>query len=338
MADVQIRSVVKSYGESQILKGIDLDIQDGEFVVFVGPSGCGKSTLLRSIAGLEEVNGGELRIGGRVVNDVPPAERGIAMVFQSYALYPHMNLFDNMAFGLKLAKVPKAEIEAAVMHAARILHIDHLLERKPKELSGGQRQRVAIGRAIVRQPQVFLFDEPLSNLDAALRHETRLELARLHEELGTTIVYVTHDQVEAMTLGDRIAVFNEGRIEQVGTPLQVYERPHNRFVAGFLGAPRINFLPVQALPGLPLPTRTESIGLRPEHMRLQDPAGSRLAGEITLIEYLGDACIAHVRVEGLPQPLAVKLGAGVSWQRHQRVGLDWADERLLAFDAQGLRL
>ncbi len=340
MAGLQFRGVAKSYGEGldPVVRSLDLEVRDGEFMVLVGPSGCGKSTSLRMLAGLEDVSAGEIFIGGREVTHLPPAERGVAMVFQSYALYPHMSVAENMGFALKMAGRPRAEIDAAVHKAARSLQLDALLARKPRELSGGQRQRVAIGRAIVRQPQVFLFDEPLSNLDAALRHETRLELARLHEELGTTIVYVTHDQVEAMTLGDRIAVFNEGRIEQVGTPLQVYERPHNRFVAGFLGAPRINFLPVQALPGLPLPTRTESIGLRPEHLRLQDPAGSRLAGEITLIEYLGDACIAHVRVEGLPQPLAVKLGAGVSWQRHQRVGLDWADERLLAFDAQGLRL
>jgi multiple sugar transport system ATP-binding protein len=242
LADVRLVGVCKSFGDVHVLRDIDLEIRDGEFMVFVGPSGCGKSTLLRTIAGLEDITGGELSIGGRVVNDVPPADRGIAMVFQSYALYPHMNLYDNMAFGLQLAKVPAAEIEAAVRQAARILHIEHLLERKPKDLSGGQRQRVAIGRAIVRKPAVFLFDEPLSNLDAALRVKMRVEFARLHEQLRTTMVYVTHDQVEAMTLADRIVVLSAGRIEQVGTPLELYEHPCNLFVAGFIGSPKMNFL------------------------------------------------------------------------------------------------
>ena len=242
MADVRLTGVEKAYGDIRILHGIDLEIRDGEFMVFVGPSGCGKSTLLRSIAGLEEITGGTLTIGGRVVNDVPPAERGIAMVFQSYALYPHMNLFDNMAFGLKLAKVPKAEIETAVRAAAKILHIEHLLDRKPRDLSGGQRQRVAIGRAIVRKPEVFLFDEPLSNLDAALRVRMRYEFAKLHEDLKTTMIYVTHDQVEAMTLADRIVVLSAGKVEQVGSPLELYEHPCNLFVAGFIGSPKMNFL------------------------------------------------------------------------------------------------
>ncbi|MDE2159599.1 MAG: ATP-binding cassette domain-containing protein, partial [Burkholderiales bacterium] len=227
MAEVKLSGVGKAYGDVQILRGIDLEIRDGEFMVFVGPSGCGKSTLLRTIAGLEDITEGELRIGGRVVNDVPPAERGIAMVFQSYALYPHMDLYDNMAFGLKLAKVPKDEIDRAVMQAAKILHIEHLLQRKPKDLSGGQRQRVAIGRAIVRKPEVFLFDEPLSNLDTALRVKMRYEFAKLHEQFGTTMVYVTHDQVEAMTLADRIVVLQAGRIEQVGAPMALYEHPCN---------------------------------------------------------------------------------------------------------------
>ena len=242
MADVVLKKVQKSYGEVQVLRDIDLEVHDGEFMVFVGPSGCGKSTLLRTIAGLEDITGGQLSIGGRVVNDLPPAERGIAMVFQSYALYPHMNLYDNMAFGLQLAKVPKAQIDSAVQQAARILHIEHLLQRKPKDLSGGQRQRVAIGRAIVRKPEVFLFDEPLSNLDAALRVKMRVEFARLHEQLRTTMIYVTHDQVEAMTLADRIVVLSAGRIEQVGSPLALYEHPCNLFVAGFLGSPPMNFL------------------------------------------------------------------------------------------------
>src|SRR6476659_3560647 len=242
MADVQLSGVTKDFGEVRILHGIDLRIRDGEFMVFVGPSGCGKSTLLRVIAGLEEISAGELRIGERVVNEVPPAERGIAMVFQSYALYPHMSLYDNMAFGLKLAKVPNAEIDREVQNAAKLLHIEHLLQRKPKDVSGGQRQRVAIGRAIVRKPQVFLFDEPLSNLDSALRVEMRLEITKLHQAMGATMIYVTHDQTEAMTLADRIVVLNAGRIEQVGSPMELYEHPDNVFVAGFIGSPRMNFL------------------------------------------------------------------------------------------------
>jgi multiple sugar transport system ATP-binding protein len=242
VADVKLQGVAKAYGATKILHGVDLEIRDGEFMVFVGPSGCGKSTLLRVIAGLEDITGGTLSIGGRVVNEVPPAERGIAMVFQSYALYPHMNLYDNMAFGLKLAKLPKDQIDASVRQAAKILNIEHLLERKPKDLSGGQRQRVAIGRAIVRKPEVFLFDEPLSNLDTALRVRMRYEFAKLHQELKTTMVYVTHDQVEAMTLADRIVVLSAGQIEQVGTPLGLYEHPRNLFVAKFIGSPEMNIL------------------------------------------------------------------------------------------------
>ena len=247
MAEVRLVKVQKAFESVHVLRDIDLEIRDGEFMVFVGPSGCGKSTLLRVIAGLEDITGGTLSIGGRTVNDVAPAERGIAMVFQSYALYPHMNLFDNMAFGLKLAKMSDAEIKQVVTHAAKILNIEHLLDRKPKELSGGQRQRVAIGRAIVRKPEVFLFDEPLSNLDAALRVRMRYEFAKLHEELKTTMIYVTHDQVEAMTLADRIAVLSAGRIEQVGSPLALYEHPDNIFVAGFIGSPRMNFVPADVI-------------------------------------------------------------------------------------------
>ena len=238
MANVLLKSLKKSFGDLTIIPGIDLEIRDGEFMVFVGPSGCGKSTLLRVIAGLEDITGGTLSIGGRVVNDVPPAERGIAMVFQSYALYPHMNLYDNMAFGLKLAKMPADEIDRLVRQAAKILNIEHLLERKPKDLSGGQRQRVAIGRAIVRKPEVFLFDEPLSNLDAALRVRMRYEFAKLHDDLKSTMIYVTHDQVEAMTLADRIVVLSAGKIEQVGSPLDLYAHPDNLFVAGFIALKR----------------------------------------------------------------------------------------------------
>ena len=328
MASVMLRGVAKAYGETRILHDIDLDIRDGEFMVFVGPSGCGKSTLLRSIAGLEEISGGELSIGGRRVNELPPSERGIAMVFQSYALYPHMNLFDNMAFGLKLAKVPKAEIETAVRNAARILHIEHLLERKPKDLSGGQRQRVAIGRAIVRQPEVFLFDEPLSNLDAALRVRMRYEFAKLHEELKTTMVYVTHDQVEAMTLADRIVVLQAGRIEQVGTPMELYEQPDNLFVAGFIGSPKMNFLAAELVKAnaseavLRLADGTQirahvdasraapgakvTLGIRPEHFEIGG-TGNLLSTTVTFVESLGGTTHAYCAYPGVEDALTCEF-------------------------------
>src|SRR3989449_5472749 len=242
MADVTLRKVVKRYDEVEAVRGIDLDIADHEFVVLVGPSGCGKSTTLRMIAGLEEVSAGDIVIGGDIVNDVPPKDRDIAMVFQNYALYPHMTVFENMSFGLKLRRIPKAEIRTRVEHAAKILDITDLLGRRPKQLSGGQRQRVAMGRAIVRNPKVFLFDEPLSNLDAKLRVQMRTEIKRVHQKVKTTTVYVTHDQVEAMTLADRVVVMNGGRVEQVGTPNDLYHRPRTRFVAGFIGSPTMNFL------------------------------------------------------------------------------------------------
>src|SRR3954447_197254 len=243
MATVTLNGLQKSYGDVQIIKGVDLQVDDREFCVFVGPSGCGKSTLLRMIAGLEEITAGELMIDGKRVNDVPPSERGLAMVFQSYALYPHMSVADNMGFSLRLAGVSKEERRAKVAEAARILHLDALLDRKPKELSGGQRQRVAIGRAIVRKPKVFLFDEPLSNLDAALRVQMRIALARLHDELAATMIYVTHDQVEAMTMADKIVVLQGGVVEQAGTPLELYHHPRNLFVAGFIGSPKMTFFP-----------------------------------------------------------------------------------------------
>ncbi len=244
MAGLTLRKVVKRFGHVEVIHGVDLDISDGEFVVFVGPSGCGKSTLLRMIAGLEELTDGELRIGDQVVNDVEPAARGVAMVFQTYALYPHMNVEQNMGFGLRMAGVPKEDIKARVGQAAEILHLTPLLTRRPKQLSGGQRQRVAIGRAIVREPKVFLFDEPLSNLDAELRVQMRIEISKLHSDLETTMIYVTHDQVEAMTLADKIVVLNRGKIEQVGKPMDLYERPANLFVAGFIGSPKMNFLKI----------------------------------------------------------------------------------------------
>jgi multiple sugar transport system ATP-binding protein len=242
MSSVLVRNVRKSFGTTEVLKDITLNVEEGEFVVLVGPSGCGKSTLLRTIAGLEPLTAGTITIGGRTVNDLPPAKREIAMVFQSYALYPHLNVYNNMAFGLKFARVPKIEIDSRVNEAARILQLESLLHRRPRELSGGQRQRVAIGRAIVRKPQVFLFDEPLSNLDAALRINTRIEIAKLHKLLKATIVYVTHDQVEAMTLANKIVVMNQGRIEQIGKPMDLYYKPANMFVAGFIGSPAMNFI------------------------------------------------------------------------------------------------
>src|SRR5512144_1397414 len=245
MSEVALRSVVKRFDDVEAVRAIDLDIPDNEFVVLVGPSGCGKSTTLRMIAGLEEVTSGNISIGGEVVNDLPPKDRDIAMVFQNYALYPHMTVYDNMAFGLKMRKFPKPEIEKRVREAADILGIQELLKRKPRQLSGGQRQRVALGRAIVRHPQVFLFDEPLSNLDAKLRVQMRVELKKLHERLGTTAIYVTHDQVEAMTLGDRVVVMRDGRVQQVGDPMELYNSPANRFVAGFIGSPAMNFAPVR---------------------------------------------------------------------------------------------
>jgi ABC-type sugar transport system ATPase subunit len=313
MSEVKIEKLCKSYGPVEVLKDIDLTVEDGSFVVLVGPSGCGKSTLLRSIAGLEPVNSGNMTIGGRQVNDLPPAQREIAMVFQSYALYPHMDVYNNMAFGLKFAKTPKAEIDARVNEAARILQLEPLLKRRPRELSGGQRQRVAIGRAIVRKPQVFLFDEPLSNLDAALRINTRVEIAKLHKMLKATIVYVTHDQVEAMTLADKIVVMNKGRVEQTGKPLDLYYKPNNLFVAGFIGSPAMNFLPAQVKKGgilalsdgqelkTTLPSSCKAgdrvtLGFRPEHMTLGGSGKFALTGIIDIIERLGESGFAHVRL------------------------------------------
>jgi len=321
MAELQIRGMRKRFGEVEVLHGIDLDVHDGEFMVFVGPSGCGKSTLLRLIAGLEDASEGDILIGGRSVAQADAADRGVAMVFQSYALYPHMTVAENMGFALRMAGESKAEVAAQVGRVTEILQITPLLDRKPKALSGGQRQRVAIGRAIVRRPQVFLFDEPLSNLDAALRVQMRIELARLHQELGTTMVYVTHDQVEAMTLGQRIAVFNGGRLEQVGAPLELFERPGNRFVAGFLGSPRMNFIAAEPVPGAGPGTRLRSaagelevahkveaacvMGVRPEDLRIV-PRGQGLAARVDLVEHLGDLVIAYATLAGSGEAIAVK--------------------------------
>jgi multiple sugar transport system ATP-binding protein/alpha-glucoside transport system ATP-binding protein len=285
------------------MHGIDLDIEDGEFVVFVGPSGCGKSTLLRMIAGLEEISGGTVSIADEVVNDVAPAKRGVAMVFQTYALYPHMDVYKNMAFGLRQAKTPEEEIDRRVRKAADVLHITDYLHRTPKALSGGQRQRVAIGRAIVREPEVFLFDEPLSNLDAALRVQTRLEIARLHERLGATMIYVTHDQVEAMTLADKIVVLRDGRIEQVGSPIDLYERPDNAFVAQFIGSPKMNFFAPSILaetaPTI-LGSRLDgnvTVGIRPEHLRRTDGDDVVISAKLELIEHLGEYALVHLICE-----------------------------------------
>jgi len=294
MAAISLRNVVKKYGkgkgELQVIHGIDAEIADREFIVIVGPSGCGKSTLLRMVAGLEEISGGEISIGGRVVNDLEPAERDIAMVFQNYALYPHMSVFDNMAYGLKIRKLPVAEIKARVDKAAGILELGHLLDRKPRQLSGGQRQRVAMGRAIVRQPQVFLFDEPLSNLDAKLRAQTRLEIQKLHRELGITSLFVTHDQVEAMTLAQRMIVMNAGRMEQFGTPEEVYHRPASTFVASFIGSPPMNLLK-QAQGG-----RNGAItGIRPEHLDVGD-SGWEVRTET--VEMLGAERLVYGRLGG----------------------------------------
>jgi len=325
MAQVSVRKVEKAYdGGVMAVRGIDLEVADGEFVVLVGPSGCGKSTTLRMIAGLEEISGGEIWIGGRRVNDVPPRDRDIAMVFQNYALYPHMSVFDNMAFGLKLRGLPKPDIKARVDEAARILDIVPLLARKPKALSGGQRQRVAMGRAIVRNPKVFLFDEPLSNLDAKLRVQMRTEIKRVHQAVCTTTVYVTHDQVEAMTLADRVVVMNGGVIEQVGPPQELYHRPRTRFVAGFIGSPGMNFLPVRLRDGavhlgdgqaLPVPParldryaphrdRDMLLGLRPEHLtdtrEPGRPGFAPLLAQVDVVEPMGMETMVHFALAGTP--------------------------------------
>ena len=329
MAQITLKQVSKSYGDLQVIPGVDLQVEDGEFLVFVGPSGCGKSTMLRMLAGLESITSGEVLFDGQRVNDVGSSERGAAMVFQSYALYPHMTVAENMGFALRMAGHGKAERQQAVEEVAQTLQLTHLLDRYPKQLSGGQRQRVAIGRAIVRRPKVFLFDEPLSNLDAALRVQMRIELARLHEQLRTTMIYVTHDQTEAMTLGDRIAVFSQGRIEQVGAPMDLYRQPANRFVAEFLGSPKINVLDYRwdgatrqarfgasglgmDLGALRLPeaalAQGTCLGWRPESLQLCPP-GEGLPGQVEFIEQLGDVTVVYVRSPAHPELLAVKHSA-----------------------------
>lgn len=351
MAEVTLRNVKKSYGALEVVHGVDLNIKSGEFVVFVGPSGCGKSTLLRMIAGLEHISAGEISIGGNVVNDVPSPKRGISMVFQSYALYPHMNVFDNMAFGLKLAKTPADEIDRTVRNAAEVLQIQDYLDRMPKALSGGQRQRVAIGRAIVRAPKVFLFDEPLSNLDAALRGQTRIELAKLHENLDATMIYVTHDQVEAMTLADRIVVLNQGQIEQVGTPLELYQRPVNIFVAGFISSPAMNFIKVEpenegsstvfTLPGgVAVGVEggrfklSKTLGIRSECLSLVDEKDAMLSGELEVLEQFGEHSLAYLKLSDGTQ-ITIKLSGAPDLKSHQTLHVRFDVEDIHLFDSDG---
>ncbi|POZ63425.1 ABC transporter ATP-binding protein [Chromobacterium alticapitis] len=359
MAAVSLRGITKDFGLARTLTEIDLEIQAGEFIVFVGPSGCGKSTLLRTIAGLEEITEGELQIDGERVNELPPVKRGISMVFQSYALYPHMSVFDNLGFGLKLAGKRKSDYAAQVEQVAKVLQIDHLLERKPKELSGGQRQRVAIGRAIVQRPKVFLFDEPLSNLDASLRVQMRIEIAKLHRELGTTMIYVTHDQIEAMTLADRIVVLRGGRIEQVGSPSELYYQPANRFVAGFLGSPGMNFLPgrlqsqdaegamVLLADGQEVRVAVDAagfaagdevcVGVRPEHLSLKAGDNS-VRGSVIAVEHLGESSVLYLEAPGCAEPLSARLPPLVQFEPGTacRLVFDPADGHL--FDQQGRAL
>ncbi|GAB3104641.1 sn-glycerol-3-phosphate ABC transporter ATP-binding protein UgpC [Aestuariicella hydrocarbonica] len=373
MSAISMQAVGKHFGKTDVINNISFDIYDGEFTVFVGPSGCGKSTLLRLIAGLEEVSSGNIVFDDEDVTEWTPAERGVAMVFQSYALYPHMNVYDNMAFGLKLAKKDPQSIRERVEKAAQTLQIGHLLDRKPRELSGGQRQRVAIGRAIVRQPRVFLFDEPLSNLDAALRVQTRLELKRLHADLGTTMIYVTHDQVEAMTLADRIVVLNDGRVEQIGSPLELYRSPCNLFVAGFIGSPKMNFLPgsvverrgqavlvdvgggcsvtasVLDASGLGVGAQV-TLGLRPEHLvgqasvsgRNSDAAsndgsnndGGALAGQVIAVEHLGSEAYVHLAYDGA-EPLVFKATGDTAIEVGQRIRVEVPAAVCYVFDETG---
>jgi multiple sugar transport system ATP-binding protein len=350
MGQVSLRQIHKSYDDHAVIRGIDLEVNDGEFLVFVGPSGCGKSTTLRMIAGLESITQGDLFIDGQRVNDVHPAQRGAAMVFQSYALYPHMTVAQNMGFALKMAGASSSERDAQVKKAAEVLRIDHMLARYPKELSGGERQRVAIGRAIVRKPKVFLFDEPLSNLDAALRVNMRIELTRLHKELGTTMIYVTHDQVEAMTMGDRIAVFNQGRIEQLGSPLELYNQPANHFVAGFMGSPKINLIHRPAAQahhaaaqlwlqmGGDAANGVDSLAVRPEHIQITSTEQGAPA-QVVLAEHLGDSVIVHLRVDGCEDLLRAKISADhAHLTMGQTVGLQALTGHTIQFNAQGLRI
>ncbi|MGR5094188.1 ABC transporter ATP-binding protein [Vibrio maritimus] len=362
MADIRLNQVIKRFGKVQTIHGVDLDINDGEFVVFVGPSGCGKSTLLRLVAGLEEISDGDIYIDDEKVNDVDPAERGVAMVFQSYALYPHMTVEENMGFGLKMNNHPKDYIHKQVQNAAKTLQLEHLLKRKPKELSGGQRQRVAIGRAIVRNPKVFLFDEPLSNLDAELRVDMRLQIAKLHQDLANTMIYVTHDQVEAMTLADKIVVLRDGRVEQVGSPLELYHTPQNEFVAGFIGSPKMNFIPtlVEEITETNLTLKTDkgerftlprtdsssstpntgdklSLGVRPEHLTLNHDSPVRLQFQSEVVERLGNSTYLFGQASGV-DGFKVHLPGDQAVNKFEKVEISCTYEDVHLFDADGQRV
>jgi multiple sugar transport system ATP-binding protein len=353
MADVILKNIRKSYGGVQVIKGVDLEIKDGEFTVFVGPSGCGKSTLLRMIAGLEDISGGEMYIGDTLVNEVQPKDRGVAMVFQSYAIFPHMTVRENIGFGLTIAKTPKAENDAKIAEAARILQMEHLLDRRPSQLSGGQRQRVAIGRAITRQPEVFLFDEPLSNLDAALRMDMRMEIGKLHNQLEATMIYVTHDQVEAMTLADKIVVLKDGEVMQAGAPMELYHNPVNLFVAGFLGAPSMNFIVVDvvsvegefatvrsgSLDPINVPTRGRPIiagqkatlGVRPQYLAPTSDEVGMLHGNVTLTERLGAETVVDITLRDGTNAIAA-LAEDQIYGVGQPVGLDFDPAKAHLFD------
>jgi alpha-glucoside transport system ATP-binding protein len=358
MNGLKLTNIKKAYGETEVLHGIDLDIDIGEFIVFVGPSGCGKSTLLRMIAGLEDITSGELEIEGAVVNDLPAAMRGIAMVFQTYALYPHMTVYDNMAFAMRIAKESKQEIDKRVMAAADMLQLTEYLGRLPKALSGGQRQRVAIGRAIVRNPKVFLFDEPLSNLDAALRVQTRIEIANLKEKMEkTTMIYVTHDQVEAMTLADRIVVLSAGKIEQVGTPLELYTNPANVFVAKFIGSPSMNIIDVKITDAgetgriqfdnqnssvFPFPIVTElngtkgQLGIRPEDFLLATEEEAYLSGKVLFVESLGEVTLLHIEISNQEEAIVAKLPGIIDLHKGETIHLKAESEKLHLFNEQGI--
>jgi len=359
MSSIRLRNVTKRFGKTETLHNINLDIEDGEFAVFVGPSGCGKSTLLRMIAGLEEISGGEVLIGDEVINDVAPSHRGVAMVFQSYALYPHMTVAENMGYGLKVNKVPKDEIRHQVEMVAKTLQLSHLLDRKPKQLSGGQRQRVAIGRAIVRKPRVFMFDEPLSNLDAELRVDMRLHIAKLHQEMKTTMVYVTHDQIEAMTLADKIVVMNYGKVEQMGSPMDLYYNPVNKFVAGFIGSPKMNFLPavvkswqpdqitleVTETQNLTLEIKTEplqpgdtvTLGLRPEHLAVAQEESLVLDFHCEVVERLGNNTYLFGQCHG-HDGFKMLLPGDVHFRPYQNLKLRFDLRNCMVFNAEGLRV
>jgi multiple sugar transport system ATP-binding protein len=358
MTQVVLRELNKKYDEVHAVKDVNLTIRDKEFLVLVGPSGCGKTTTLRMVAGLEDITSGEIAIGDRIVNDLPPKDRDIAMVFQNYALYPHMSVYDNMAFGLKMRKFPRPEIQKRVQDAAEILGIQELLQRKPRQLSGGQRQRVAVGRAIVRHPQVFLFDEPLSNLDAKLRVQMRVELKRLHQRLETTAIYVTHDQVEAMTLGSRVVVMKDGWVQQVGEPMEIYARPQNRFVAGFIGSPSMNFIPVTLTDGsgalfaeaggirikvpaastqslMPYKGQGLTLGVRPEDLRVganSDSADLSFEAVVEVVEPLGAEILLDTKAAG--QQIVARVEPTVRTQPHEKIRLTFIPDRIHFFDAK----